>query len=139
MYIDCGAAMKGINKFIIDYGLWLFLLALAWLILSACGVVTPMPQQSASVTMETYINSKPAPIAEPTDFPRQTRVCNSGGLNVRSAAGTGNEVVSEPLKDGIIVTLTGRQETPQNGVFLWYQIESEEFIGWVNSRYLCEP
>jgi uncharacterized protein YgiM (DUF1202 family) len=62
-------------------------------------------------------------------------VCNSGGLNLRTGAGTDEQVI-KILQDGQEVALTGRIDTP---VFTdWYEIRVGAFLtGWVSSRYLC--
>lgn len=53
------------------------------------------------------------------------------GLNVRSAPGFGNPIVTT-LPEGTLVKFTGRTAVPV--AVEWWQIEG----GWVNSRYVCE-
>ena len=114
------------------------------LISLACGVQTQLPQNQTSVSMDSSIDmtdNLPYVTAIPL---REAVVCYAGmveeneGLNVRSSAGTDNAVnqILYRLSDGILVTLTGREETPANSLHTWYEI-STPANGWVSGRYLC--
>jgi hypothetical protein len=57
-------------------------------------------------------------------------------LNVRTAPGTGNETVSEPLIRGTIVTVTGTPEVSEDGG-MWIKVTAP-LAGWVNAKHLCK-
>lgn len=65
-------------------------------------------------------------------------VCNSGGLNVRSCAGTSCELALEiPLQDGEAVVATMWTKKSEDGG-TWIHIV-EPAYGWVNIKFLCDP
>lgn len=109
----------------------------------ACGQL-PIDPQSVDINSHAYTSGV---ISEPVETNKATQmiVCRSGlvenneGLNVRSSAGTDNavNVILSRLSDGTIVTLTGREITPENSVYPWPEISSPA-SGWVSSKYLCK-
>lgn len=122
----------------------IYLFCLLTYISLACGMQLPTDPQSVDINSHAYTSGI---ISEPTETNKVTQmiVCRSGlvenneGLNVRSSAGTDNAVniILSRLSDGTIVTLTGREITPENSVYPWPEISSPA-SGWVSSKYLCD-
>lgn len=108
--------------------------ALSFLVLFMLSCVVQAKIQSDN-TAETLRESpaRQLSVSAPTPQPETMVVCGSYGLNVRTGAGTQNEVVSI-LSDGTVVTLTGKQEAPVMTV--WYEIDNP-VQGWISGKYIC--
>jgi len=101
----------------------------------ACGATLPQTVNNRQDTVKV----PPAEIGSEPESPyrKQMLVCNTNGLglNVRAGAGTEYDLVTTtPLKDGIMVTLSGQERT--HAGYQWYAI-SGPVNGWVSSIYLC--
>lgn len=110
----------------------LFIL-LAFFTLS-CGLSATLPTDILAVksALPTEYNTV---ILQPTESKQVFTVCNSGGLRLRSAAGTANSELAI-LADGEIVS---RTDTPAKYpvVIAWYEVVTESGLkGWVMSKYL---
>jgi hypothetical protein len=96
----------------------------------SCGVQATLP---TSIPLSVDVKSQAT--IQPTASPQVFTVCNSGGLRLRSAAGTANSELAI-LADGEIVS---RTDTPSEypAVYPWYEVVTEDGItGWVISKYL---
>ena len=102
------------------------------LVIMACGMPT-----AAMVYPE--IVSAPVPVHKDTYINTEVNttinmvVCNSGGLNVRQAAGDLSASIRQ-LTDGESVTVR-KPATITDDMGMWYELVDG---GWVNARYLCE-
>ncbi len=105
--------------------------AMVSLVIMACGIPTAamvypeIVSAPVPVHKDTYINTEVSIVANMT-------VCNSGGLNVRPAAGDLSASMRQ-LTDGESVTVRKPAKNIK-GMGMWYELADG---GWVNARYLC--
>lgn len=129
--------MKKYTPYIISVSILFF----AALVSSACGVATTLPT-AAPVTKRNRLNTVPT-MAQVSTSPAVIDnwiVANSGGLYVRTSAGTSSPVIGLPLADGAQVVIVGLPVTTADGA-QWVEIATAEnggLTGWVNFRYLVE-
>lgn len=110
-----------------------FILLLCLLVMSTFACTVSTSAADASGVKFTPRSTATMPVKS-TQQPQNRVICRSGGLNVRSGAGTAFSSVSV-LADGSRVVLTGLQQVAKDGG-VWKQIATP--AGWVNSDYLCE-
>lgn len=108
---------------------FIFILALVSL---ACGIPVAVTKETANEPLP-VVTVNTGDVTAKAGTPLKQAIVCAENLNVRLLPGQWNPTTREPLERGNVVLLTGKKETPEGGVWEWWETSE----GWVNSFYLC--